>query len=208
MLVWSERRGPRMREIAADAATVAWLALWVSIGVRLYAGLAELAAAGRLIRDGGSGLLRTGGTVAGAVEGIPLVGEGAASGVRDAFGATATPIMQFGSDLERLLLVIAALLGLIVVALAVIPWLNRYLPWRLDRVRRLNAGARVIRRGHLSRSGAPGRADLERLVASRAIHRLDYDRLLEFTPDPFGDWNAGRLDGLVQAELETVGLAR
>lgn len=208
MLVWSERRGPRLREVAADIATLAWLALWMSLGVRLYGFLAELAGAGRLIRDGGTGLRNTGGEVAHAVEGIPLVGEGAASRVREAFGATAQPVIQFGSDLERLLIIVAALLGLIVVAVAVIPWLNRYLPWRLNRLRGLNAAARAIRGGELARSGIGGRSQLDELLASRALFRLEYERLLDFTPDPFGDWKARRLDRLVQAELESVGLSR
>lgn len=207
MLVWSERRGPRLREIAMDVATTAWLALWVTLGIRLYVGLAELAGAGRLIRDGGIGIRDAGQEVAGVLQGLPLVGEGAAARVTGAFGATADPVIQFGMDVERLLLIIAGLLGLIVVAVAVVPWLIRYLPWRVERIRRLNAGARVIRRGQLAAPHPPGSTDLDHLLASRALHRLDYDRLLEFTPDPFGDWNAGRLDRLVQAELESVGLA-
>lgn len=207
MMIWSERRGPRLREMTADAATIAWIGLWALLGIRLYLRLAELAGAGRLIRDGGNGLLATGGQVAAAVEDVPLVGAGAAGRIRDAFGATAQPVIAFGSDLERLLVIIAGLLGLIVVAIAVVPWLNRYLPWRLARFERLNAGARVIRTAAIA-GGAwlPG-AELDRLLASRALHRLEYAQLLEFTPDPFGDWAAGRLDGLVQAELESVGLA-
>lgn len=208
MLLWSERRGPRLRELAMDAATLGWLALWVTIGLRLFGGLADLAGAGRLIRDGGLGIRDSGQELAGVLQGIPLLGEEAALRVGGAFGATAAPVIQFGSDVERLLLIIAALLGLIVVAVAVIPWLTRYLPWRVDRVRRLNAGARAIRHGALDASGSAGSRELEQLLASRALHRLDYDRLLEFTPDPFGDWSTGRLDRLVQAELETVGLAR
>lgn len=208
MLIWSERPRARLRELAADTATVAWVGLWTTLGIQLYAGLAELAGAGRLISSGGTGLLDTGGAVAGAVQGVPLVGEGAATRIRDAFGAAALPVIQFGSDVERLLLIIAALLGLIVVAVAVVPWMNRYLPWRLERVRRLNAGARAIRRGAGGASTPAERAQLDELLASRALHRLEYDRLLEFTPDPFGDWKAGRFDRLVQAELETVGLAR
>ena len=206
MLIWSERRGPRLRELAADLATVIWLALWVTLGIRLYGGLSELAAAGRLIREGGSGLLNAGGSVADAVEGVPLVGEGAANGIRDAFRATGQPVVQFGSDLERLLLIIAGLLGLIIVAIAVVPWLSRYLPWRVERFRRLNGGERVIRRGALASADGDPR-ELDQLLAARAVHRLDYEDLLAFTPDPFGDWRRGRLDRLVQAELESVGLA-
>ena len=49
---------------------------------------------------------------------------------------------------------------------------------------------------------------MEELLASRALHRLDYADLLTFTPDPFGDWRSGKLDGLIQAELESIGLVR
>ena len=208
MLIWSERRGPRLREIAVDLATLAWLGLWVTLGLRLYGGLAEMAGAGRLIRDGGTGIRDTGDELAGVLEGIPFVGEGAALRVQGAFGGAADPVIQFGSDMERLLLIIAALLGLLVVAVAVVPWITRYVPWRAERIRRLNAGDRAIRRGRLASTDAPEPTELARMLASRALHRLDYDRLLEFTPDPFGDWSAGRFDRLVQAELETVGLAR
>ncbi len=208
MLIWSERRGPRTREMIADAATVAWVGLWAMLGLRLFGALAELAGAGRLIQDGGTGLRSTGGEVAAVLQGIPIVGEGASARVLGAFGAAADPMIQFGSDLERVLFIIAALLGLLVVAVAVIPWLNRYLPWRIERLRRLNGGARVIRRGLLNAPDGGGERRVREILASRAIHRLEYDRLLEFTPDPFGDWKSGRLDGLVEAELQAVGLAR
>ena len=206
MMIWSERRGPRLREMVADAATIVWLGLWVVLGVRLFLGLAELAGAGRLIRDGGTNLISGGGQVAGAVEGVPLVGEGAADRIRAAFSAAGQPVVEFGSDLERLLLIVAGLLGLIVVAIAVVPWLNRYLPWRIARFQQLNAGARVIRPAARAGTIPPSREQLDRLLASRALHRLEYAELLTYTPDPFGDWASGRLDRLALAELDTVGL--
>lgn len=206
MMVWSERPGPRLREMVADAATIVWVGLWAVLGVRLYLGLADLAGAGRLIRDGGLNLISGGGEVAGAVEGVPLVGEGAADGIRDAFLAAGQPVVDFGTDLERLLLIVAGLLGLIVVLIAVVPWLNRYLPWRIGRFQRLNAGAKVIRPAAVAGTIPPSNEQLDRLLASRALHRLEYVELLEFTPDPFGDWISGRLDRLARAELEAVGL--
>lgn len=206
MMIWSERRGPRLREMVADAATIVWVGLWAVLGIRLYSGLADLAGAGRLIRDGGNNLINGGGQVAGAIEGVPFVGEGAAGRIRDAFSAAGQPVVDFGSDLERLLLIVAGLLGLIVVAIAVAPWLNRYVPWRVARFQRLNAGRRAIRSASFA-AAAPS-PELDRLLASRALHRLEYAELLDFTPDPFGDWVSGRLDRLVQAELEIVGLRR
>lgn len=206
MQIWSERPPARIREVAADAATLAWLAFWGQLGIGLYGFLANAAAAGRLIRDGGTGLDGAGETLGGALEGIPLVGEGAATGVRGAFSAAAEPLIRFGIDLERLLIVIAALIGLLLVAVAVIPWLNRYLPWRVARWRRLNAAARVIRRPRFALSRPVDEPDLQQILASRALHRLEYDELLEFSPDPFGDWRSGRHDRLAEAELDRVGL--
>ena len=206
MQIWSERPGARAREIVADVLTLGWVVVWATIGIRLYGFLANLAGAGRLVRDGGSGITNAGVQVGAALQGIPLIGEGAADGVRGAFSGAGDPLMQFGTDLERLLIVVAALLGLLVVAVALAPWLNRYLPWRVARWRRLNAAARVIRRHRVAGAEALADAEVARILASRALHRLEYDELLEFTSDPFGDWVAGRHDRLVQAELDRVGL--
>jgi hypothetical protein len=81
------------------------------------------------------------------------------------------------------------------------PWLARYLPWRWERLRRVRAAHRVVRT-------APDVTDamIERTLAMRAVNRLDYSALLEFTPDPFGDWATGRNDRLARAELASVGL--
>jgi hypothetical protein len=206
MHLWSERPGARIRQIVADIATLTWVAIWISISVGLYRFLAQLAGAGRFISESGDGLNGIGGRLAGALAGVPLVGEGAADGIRTGFSAAADPMIRFGGDLERLLIIIAALLGLLLAAAALVPWLNRYLPWRVAAWRRLNAGARVIRRRRFARSSPIAAAELERILASRALHRLEYDELLEFTPDPFGDWVAGRHERLARAELDRVGL--
>ncbi|MGZ8562850.1 MAG: hypothetical protein ACXWWU_04440, partial [Candidatus Limnocylindria bacterium] len=74
-------------------------------------------------------------------------------------------------------------------------------PWRWERLRRLRAAHRAIRT-------APDVADasIERLLAMRAFTRLDYSTLLEYTPNPLGDWASGRHDRLARAELASVGL--
>lgn len=205
MMVWSERGSDRARELFFDIATLAWITLWTTIGLAVFGFLSALAAVGRLVRDGGLELNGAGNRLAGAFEGIPLVGEGASSGIRDAFDSAASPLIEFGTDLERVLIAIAVLIALLVAAVGLVPWLGRYLPWRIGRVRRLNAAARVIRRRRFADSPMPP-AELERVLASRALHRLDYDELLRFTPDPFGDWTLGRFDRLARAELDEVGL--
>lgn len=202
MTIWSEVPRARLGEFLADVATLAWVGLWGYLGGNLYLFLANLAGTGRVIRDGGVNLESAGGQVSHALEGIPLIGPGAAETVGGAFSAAAEPLVTFGTDLERLLLIIAALLALLVAAVALVPWLNRYLPWRIGRLRRLRAAKRVVRRSPTATDA--GR--IQELLASRALHRLEYDELLEFSPDPFGDFLSGRYDRLAGAELSEVGL--
>jgi hypothetical protein len=205
MHIWSERRGSRARELFADIITLLWLTVWISLGIRLYGFLANLAGAGRLVREGGLGITGAGDSIGAALEQVPLIGEGAAAGVRGALAGAGAPLITFGTDLERLLILVSALIGLLVVAAAIVPWLNRYLPWRVAKWRRLNAASRAIRGTRRRREAIP-EATIVTLLASRAIHRLEYDELLEFTPDPFGDWIAGRHERLAHAELDRVGL--
>lgn len=60
MHIWSERPGSRAREIGADVLTLLWLTIWLTLGIRLYAFLANLAGAGRLVREGGAGITSAG----------------------------------------------------------------------------------------------------------------------------------------------------
>jgi hypothetical protein len=66
--------------------------------------------------------------------------------------------------------------------------------------RRLRAAHRVARSPRVSSQVA------ERILAARAVYSLDYQTLLQYSPDPFGDFATGRHDRLARAELATVGL--
>jgi hypothetical protein len=64
-----------------------------------------------------------------------------------------------------------------------------------------------VRSAHRAIRKAPDTdAGIERILAMRAMARLDYSTLLEYTPDPLGDWTSGRHDRLARAELASVGL--
>ena len=108
---------------------------------------------------------------------------------------------DFGKELEQFIFIVAAVLALLLAIVSIGPWLNRYLPWRWARIRRVRAAHRVIRTAH-----DLDERHIERTLAMRAVSRLDYSTLLEFSPDPFGDWATGRHDRLARAELASVGL--
>ena len=144
--IWSETPGARRREIVADLATSAWVSLWVVLASRLYTALAGYAEAGRALQRGGTSLQAVGGTISDALAGVPLVGEGIGSMGRSGFEAAGEPFIYVGGELEDLLILIAGLLGALVLAVTLIPWLSRYLPWRARRLADLRHARRAIRR--------------------------------------------------------------
>ena len=202
MKFWSEVPSARARELVADIATWTWVSLWAVVAYRIYTTLAGFAEVGRAIGRGGTNIQAAGGQVGDSIGGLPLIGEQVGFLTRSAFDAAGEPFVFVGSQFEQLLLMIAALLGVLVLGVTLVPWLSRYLPWRARRLFELRTAHRVIR---VATRDVPDVA-IERLLASRALHRMSYGELLEHTPDPFGDFATGRFDRLARAELESVGL--
>jgi hypothetical protein len=186
--------------VAADAATAVWTILWVWIAWQLYTTLASFAAAARLVHDGGVNLRSAGTDIGASMVNLPVVGEQLGTVVRGSITNAANPFVDFGTELETLVLVLAAVISLLLLAVPLVPWFSRYLPWRVSRLRQLRAANRVVRSSRVPSTVA------EELLAARALYRLDYQTLLDYTPDPFGDFTSGRHDRLARAELATVGL--
>jgi hypothetical protein len=199
--IWSELPVARTKEQVADVATLLWVAFWGSLVWQLFQFLSGFAEAGRTVRAGGEGLIQGGRDLGESLAGIPLVGAQARDIARGALAGAGEPLSAFGTELEQFILVVAAVLALLLAIVSVGPWLSRYLPWRWERLRRVRAAHRAIRT-------APkiGEEGVERVLAMRAVTRLEYADLLEYTPDPFGDWASGRHDRLARAELASVGL--
>jgi hypothetical protein len=199
--IWSELHVARLKEQVADLATVVWLVVWGSIVWRLFVFLSSFAEAGRTIRSGGLTMVQGGSDLGDSLAGLPLVGSQVRDIARDAFGGAGRPLSDFGTQLEQFIFVVAIVLALLFALVTMGPWLARYLPWRWARLQRLRAAHQAIRT-------APDIADasIKRTLAMRAVTRLDYSTLLEYTPDPLGDWASGRNDRLAAAELASVGL--
>ncbi len=199
--MWSELPAARFREIVADLATIAWVWFWGGTALELYRFLAGFQTVGETIREGGANVTSAGTELSQALGRVPLVGGDVARLTSDAFSGVGQPFLEFGTELERFVVVVAATLAFLVALVTIMPWVARYGPWRAARLARVRAAHRAIRRA----PDLPD-ADIRRLLASRALHRLSYPELLEFTSDPFGDWHAGRHDRLAAAELASVGL--
>jgi hypothetical protein len=201
MKIWSELPAGRAKEQVADVATLLWVAFWGSVVWQLFQFLAAFAEAGRTVQAGGETMVQSGRDLGDSLAGLPVVGSQVRDVARDAFAGAGQPLAAFGTDLERFILVVAGVLALLLALVTLVPWLVRYIPWRWDRVRRMRAAHRAIRTAHDVSDDS-----IERALAMRAMSRLDYETLLEHTPDPLGDWTAGRHDRLARAELASVGL--
>jgi hypothetical protein len=199
--IWSELRIPRLKEQIADLSTLLWVAFWGGLAWQLFQFLAGFADAGRTIRTGGQGMIQSGVDLGDSLAELPLIGPQLQGVARDAFTGAGRPLSDFGTELEQFILIVAAVLALLLALVTLIPWLQRYLPWRWRRLRQTRSAHRAIRI-------APGASDskVEAVLAMRAVTRLDYATLLEYSPDPLGDWARGRHDRLARAELASVGL--
>ena len=146
-------------------------------------------------------MIQSGRDLGDSLAGVPLVGSQLGDIARNAFAAPGHPLSDFGSQLEQFIFIVSVVLALLLALVTLVPWLNRYLPWRWKRLRRVRAASRAIRT-------APRAVDasIERILAMRAVSRLEYSTLLGYTPDPIGDWANGRHDRLARAELASVGL--
>jgi hypothetical protein len=199
--IWSELPVARLKEQVADIATLVWVVFWGSIVWQLFQFLASFAEAGRTIRAGGQTMVQGGRDLGESLAGLPLVGSQVRDLTRASFAGAGLPLSDFGTQLEQFILVVAVVLALLLALVTLTPWLTRYLPWRWERLRRVRAAHRAIRT-----ASDVGEARMDRTLAMRAVTRLDYSTLLEFSPDPLGDWATGRHDRLARAELASVGL--
>ncbi|MET1232249.1 MAG: hypothetical protein ABWY52_05320, partial [Candidatus Limnocylindrales bacterium] len=188
-------------EILADVATLIWVVFWGRIVWLLYELIAGFAGAGRTINEGGANLTQAGVDLGATLRDLPLVGEAVSGLVRDALAGAGQPLSDFGNELETFVLIVAAVLALLLALITLVPWLVRYVPWRWRRLRLVRAAHRALRR-----TNDLSDPQIAQILAMRAVMRLDYPTLLEFTPDPLGDWATGRHDRLARAELASVGL--
>jgi hypothetical protein len=198
--IWSELPVARTREQVADVATLIWVVFWGSIVVQLFQFLIGFAGVGRAVHEGGENMIEGGQSLGDSLAGLPVVGSQARDIASGAFAAGGQPISDLGTGLEQFIAIVSVVLALLLALVTLGPWLIRYLPWRWERLRRVRAAHRAIRKAPDSDAG------IERTLAMRAMARLDYDTLLDYTPDPLGDWTSGRHDRLAKAELASVGL--
>lgn len=188
----------RNATVARDLLVLGLVILFAWLGVKTYDVVEELSVFGTGIVQAGDSVENGFGSVAGAVGGLPIIGDDlsdALTGAGQGTGGELADLGQAGVDGVRRL---AWTLGLLVFLLPTVLLLVVALPRRIRQVRSLTAASVVLANPH-----DPAH---RRLLAMRAAFGLPYGTLLRYTRDPLGDLAADRLDPLVRAALDDAGL--
>jgi hypothetical protein len=167
-------------------------------GFQVHDAVDRLAVLGEGVERSGSAVSDGFEGAADAVDGAPVVGDDIADGLRSAGEGSGGEVEELGRSGEESAHDLANLLGFVTFALPALLVLTRWLPGRIEQVRKLRAASSVL--------GDRATPERRRTLAMRAAFSLPYWQLLQYTRDPLGDLEDGRYDALVAAALEDAGL--
>jgi hypothetical protein len=198
MRLYPELTAPRNRAFVAALASIILLGLFAWAGLQVHDAVDKLAVLGEGVEASGSAVSDGFEGAADAVDGAPVVGDDIADGLRSAGEGSGGEVQELGRSGEESAHDLADLLGIVTFALPALLVLTRWLPGRIEQVRKLRAASEVM--------GERATPERRRLLAMRAAFSLPYGQLLQYTRDPLGDLQDGRYDALVAAALEDAGL--
>ncbi len=175
---------------------VAWVCLWLVLGVATAAQIRQLSALTDTVVESGEAL-DTVGRALDALAELPVVGK-ETTRLADRIHAAASDIEDGGRSSREAIGWLSALLGLSLVLVPVTSVVAARLPHILATRRDRRAVAEALAR--------PDRG-LEEFLARRAVHHLPYDTLRQVTADPWEDLRTGAFRHLANAELTRLGLS-
>jgi hypothetical protein len=188
----------RRATIVRDLGVLLALLFFVWFGFKTYHAVNALKVLGSGVETAGTSVQNGFASVAGVVDGIPVVGDKLAGALQGAGVGTGGEVADLGRQGVERVHDLAIMLGLFVFCLPAFVVLAAALPGRIRQVRRLTAASVVL--------ANPQDEDRRRLLAMRAGFGLPYGVLLKYTLDPLGDLADGRYDALVAAALDDAGV--
>lgn len=182
---------------AWDGVMVFWVVFWVVVGG--WAGYQIFQLTGLADSTVSSGhALETAGQALSSLGDVPVIGDRTGE-LGDQVSATATGIVQNGTDAGRSVRILGVLIGLAIALGPVGPVLLFYLPLRMSRSQEASEVASALKH----RDAGP---QLRAHLAHRAVANLSFRELAGISDDPQGDLVSGRHRDLAQAELRRLGL--
>lgn len=197
MTLYADLPARRTLQILADLAMVAWVYLWVRVGMAVHDTTMTLAEPGRRLESAGDGFRERLESAGGQVDDLPILDDRVAGPFRDAAGA-GTTIADAGRDLVDAVEKLATLLG----------WVTALTPILIVGAFWLASRLRFVRRATAARSLIDSAGDLD-LFALRAMANQPMARLARISDDPAGAWRAGDREvirRLATLELKDSGL--
>ncbi len=198
MKLYPDVRARLIGTVARDVAVVLLIALFAWFGYQTYQAVDALTVLGSGVREAGTSLQESFTGAAGAVDGIPIVGQRLSSALQSTGRSTGGRLVVLGQQGIDKVHRLALTVGLVMAALPTVLLLAFTLPGRLRQIQALTASSVVLQ--------SPDDVGRRRMVAMRAAFGLPYGALLAYTRDPLGDLLEGRYDGLVDAALDDAGL--
>jgi hypothetical protein len=188
-----------LAQLVSDLVVVAWTAVWVIVGLAVHTAVATIAAVGRQVNDGATGVAGNLNSAGDSAHNVPLVGDALSKPLRAASEA-ALDIAGAGQSLDTTATWLAWVLAL---AVAATPILAVVMPWLFMRIR-------FFRRKWTAIALAATPAG-EQLLALRALANRPLVKLAAVSIDPVGAWrrdDAVAVRGLANLELRSAGIAR
>ncbi len=181
-----------------DGMLIAWLVLWLAVGIWSGYTIWQLSELGDTVSTSGRAIGSAGEALQ-SLESIPVVGERPGELGREAVTAGAG-IDARGQEVESQLRQLSVLLGLAICLIPTTPVAGLYLPLRLGRRREV----RSLRASLLQHEGDAG---FDRYLAERALRTLPYADVQALVGDPWLAIDQGRSRVLADAELSRLGLS-
>jgi hypothetical protein len=186
-----------LAQLFSDVAVLAWITVWVLVGIAVHSAIATIATVGRQVHDGANGVADNLDSAGDSAHHIPLVGDTLSKPLRAASEA-ALDIAGAGSSLDSTASWLAWVLAL---AVAAAPILFVAMPWLYLRVR-------FFRRKWTAITLASTAAG-EQLLALRALANRPLTKLTAVSDDPVGAWRREEphaIRGLAALELRSAGM--
>ncbi|KAA0090394.1 hypothetical protein CIW49_32045 [Mycolicibacterium sp. P1-18] len=191
--------GRLLAQLTSDAVVVLWTIVWVLVGLAVHSAVSSIAAVGRQLNDGATGVSDNLNNAGDSTDDVPLIGEALSKPLRAASRA-ALDIAGAGHSLDTTATWLAVVLAL---AVAAPPILFVGLPWLVLRIR-------FFRRKWTALTLAATPAG-EQLLALRALANRPLAKLAAVSIDPVGAWrrdDAIAIRGLANLELRSSGIRR
>jgi|GEM_PF-804652 len=206
-------QAPRYREVVSepirtadvstirvlDGAVIAWILLWLIVGVWSAVTIWELSELGDTVSRTGQSIGNAGSALK-SLEDVPVVGERPGEVGRDALVAGAE-IDERGQLVESQMRQLAVLLGVAICLIPTTPVAGLYLPLRIARRHEIRSMQETLRRH-------PDDEGLDRYLAERALRSHSYAQVRDLVADPWAAIDDGRTRILADAELARLGLTR